>query len=78
MAAEAGLVSLFLDKLSERGFVFVPASIRTREAALALLEKIRTDGFYVSVGESNPEVATISASRGARPKPKIARSFQGR
>jgi DNA-binding IclR family transcriptional regulator/DNA-binding winged helix-turn-helix (wHTH) protein len=40
---------------------FVPASIRTRDAALALLEKIRTDGFYVSVGESNPEVATISA-----------------
>jgi IclR family transcriptional regulator, KDG regulon repressor len=40
---------------------FVPATIRTREAVLALLEKIRTDGFYLSVGESNPEVATISA-----------------
>lgn len=40
---------------------FTPATIRTRDAALALLERIRVDGFYLSVGESNAEVATISA-----------------
>ena len=40
---------------------FTPATIRTRDAALALLEKIRIDGFYLSIGESNVEVATITA-----------------
>jgi IclR family KDG regulon transcriptional repressor len=40
---------------------FIHAAIRTRAAVLQLLEKIRNDGFYLSVGESNPEVLTISA-----------------
>jgi DNA-binding IclR family transcriptional regulator len=40
---------------------FVPSSIRTRDGVLQLLEKIRLDGFYISVGEIHPDVFTITA-----------------
>jgi DNA-binding IclR family transcriptional regulator len=40
---------------------FVPSSIRTREGVLQLLDKIRLDGFYISVGELHPDVFTITA-----------------
>jgi IclR family KDG regulon transcriptional repressor len=39
---------------------FLPASVRTREGILALLEGIRRDGFYVALGELHPDVFTIN------------------
>jgi IclR family KDG regulon transcriptional repressor len=40
---------------------FTPGTVRTRDAVHELLEKIRSDGFYLSIGESNLEVSTICA-----------------
>jgi DNA-binding IclR family transcriptional regulator len=58
---------------------FTPDTIRTRDAVLELLEKIRNDGFYLSIGESNPEVSTISAPvRDARGHVIAAISLIGR
>ena len=40
---------------------FTPSTCRTREAVLELLQAIRTDGFYLSVGESHARMSTICA-----------------
>jgi IclR family KDG regulon transcriptional repressor len=40
---------------------FVPATLRTREAVLKLLENIRRDGYYLAIGELHPDVFTITA-----------------
>lgn len=39
--------------------VFSPAHIRTREDAIKLLDAIRRDGFYVSNGESHPDLRVV-------------------
>jgi IclR family KDG regulon transcriptional repressor len=41
---------------------FVPASLRTREQILEVLDKIRRDDFYEAIGELNPETYTLTAA----------------
>jgi IclR family KDG regulon transcriptional repressor len=40
---------------------FVPAKLRTREQVLKFLGAIRRDGFYAAVGETHPDLFSISA-----------------
>jgi IclR family KDG regulon transcriptional repressor len=40
---------------------FAPATLRTREKVLALLETIRREGYYAAIGDVNPDVFSISA-----------------
>jgi DNA-binding IclR family transcriptional regulator len=40
---------------------FVPAKLRTREQVLKFLGEIRRDGFYAAVGETHPDLFSISA-----------------
>jgi IclR family KDG regulon transcriptional repressor len=40
---------------------FVPAKLQTREQVLKFLGAIRRDGFYAAVGETHPDLFSISA-----------------
>jgi IclR family transcriptional regulator, KDG regulon repressor len=56
-----GPQSLIDEVISEHLQDFVPSSVRTREAVLDLMHQIRRDEFYISVGESHPDVTTVCA-----------------
>jgi IclR family transcriptional regulator, KDG regulon repressor len=73
--APAEIVDDVLDKhLPE----FIPSTLRSREAVLSLLEQIRADGFYVSIGELHPDAFTITAPiRDARRRVVAALGVQG-
>jgi IclR family transcriptional regulator, KDG regulon repressor len=40
---------------------FTPTHIRTRDAAIKLLETIRQEGLYISRGEAHPDIMSVSA-----------------
>jgi IclR family KDG regulon transcriptional repressor len=40
---------------------FAPATLRTREHVLKLLETIRSEGYYAAIGDVNPDVFSIRA-----------------
>jgi IclR family transcriptional regulator, KDG regulon repressor len=72
--------STIIDEVIEKHIEeFTPPALRTREAVLEVLEQIRSDGFYISIGELDPEIFTISVPiRDAKRRVVAAMALIGR
>jgi DNA-binding IclR family transcriptional regulator len=59
-----------IDQVIERHLgEFVPAKLRTRDQVLKFLSTVRSDGYYAAIGETHPDLFSVSAP---------VRDFQGR